>query len=122
MSDFRNLEIWKRGIELTKEIYEITKGFPKSEKFGLSSQIQRAMVSVPSNIAEGASRQYKKEFIHFLYQARGSLCEVITQLEIAHLIGYINEETKSAISNRMEELLKMLNSMIKSLRTAKLSR
>jgi len=107
---------------LKKEIYEITKGFPKFEKFGLSSQIQRAMVSVPSNIAEGASRQYKKEFIHFLYQARGSLCEVITQLEIAHLIGYINEETKSAISNRMEELLKMLNSMIKSLRTAKLSR
>ena len=116
MGDFRDLQIWKKGIELTKTIYAITEKFPKHEMFGLGSQIQRAMISVPSNIAEGALRQYKKEFLQFLHLARGSLGEVITQLEVAKELEYIDEETTINIGNKLEELMKMINGTIASLR------
>lgn len=116
MGDFRDLRIWKKGIELTKTIYAITEKFPKHETFGLGSQIQRAMVSVPSNIAEGALRQYKKEFLQFLHLARGSLGEVITQLEVAKELEYIDEEITINIGNKLEELMKMINGTIASLR------
>jgi four helix bundle protein len=71
LQNFEKLEIWNQGIELATEIYKITKNFPKSEIYGMCSQLQRAAVSVPSNIAEGSTRQYKKEFINFLYVSRG---------------------------------------------------
>lgn len=83
------LEAWKEALKLTVEIYELTKSFPKEEIYGLTSQIRRAVVSVPSNIAEGCARNSSAETIHFLYIAIGSLAEVETQLIISNRLGYI---------------------------------
>ena len=79
----KRLECWKKGIQISKEIYRITDCFPKVEQFGLTSQMRRASVSIPSNIAEGAARHTSKEFTQFLYNAQGSLSELDTQLTIA---------------------------------------
>lgn len=89
MKTHKDLDIWKFGIKLVKEVYLLTETFPLSEKFGLSSQMQRCAVSIPSNIAEGAARQSKKEYIHFLYISLGSLSELETQLIITQEISYI---------------------------------
>jgi four helix bundle protein len=89
MRNFRNLEIWKRSIELSKEIYRITSHFPAEERYGITSQMQRASVSIASNIAEGASRKSEVDFARFLEMAIESAFEVETQLIIACGIGYI---------------------------------
>ena len=86
---FKDLEVWKVSMDLVLKVYEITRQFPKSEQFGLASQLQRAAVSVPSNIAEASGRGTKRDFAHFLDQARGSLFEVITQLEISRSLNYL---------------------------------
>ena len=83
MRTHKNLEVWKDSLELTNEIYSLTKNFPKHERFGLSSQMERAAVSVTSNIAEGAARGSDKEFIRFLYYSVGSISELETQLFVA---------------------------------------
>jgi len=83
INDYKDLRIWQSGIDLVKKIYSATKGFPEEEKFGLTSQMRRAAVSVPSNIAEGFKRQHKKEFKQFLNICLGSLAEVETQLIIS---------------------------------------
>ena len=85
----KDLDIWKNGMALVELIYILTKNFPQGEKFGLTSQLRRAAVSIPSNIAEGAARQSTKEYIHFLYISLGSLSELETQLLIAQRLGYI---------------------------------
>ncbi|BDX36759.1 hypothetical protein CYCD_01140 [Tenuifilaceae bacterium CYCD] len=85
------LEAWKEAVELTVEVYELTKSFPKEEIYGLTSQLRRAVVSVPSNIAEGCARNSSGETIHFLYIAIGSLAEVETQILISNRIGYISD-------------------------------
>ncbi len=113
---FKKLRVWQEGMNLVKEIYEITKNFPESEKYGLSSQLQRAVVSVPSNIAEGSGRGTKKDFSHFMNQARGSLYEVITQLEICSEIGLINKEKLDVLEEKCELLSRQLNSFIVSLK------
>ena len=84
----KDLDIWKESIELTKKIYLITKNFPKEEIYGLTSQIRRSCISIPSNIAEGSARNHDKEFIQFLYISLGSLAELDTQLIISKEIGY----------------------------------
>ena len=88
MSQYQNLRIWQKSVDLTVEIYELTKNFPDNERYGIVSQMQRASVSVPSNIAEGATRQHKKEFINFLYIGLSSLSELNTQVIITQKIGY----------------------------------
>ena len=88
MQTHKDLDIWKLGISLVKSIYLLTETFPSNERYGLSSQMQRCAVSVPSNIAEGSARQSKKEYIQFLYIALGSLSELETQLIISQEIGY----------------------------------
>jgi len=113
MKTFRELVVWQKSIQLVVRIYAITKGFPKEETFGLKLQIRRCSISVPSNIAEGYGRQHTSEYIRFLQISRGSLNELITQLEIAEKLGYINE-----ISNELcecDEIGKMLNGLINKL-------
>ena len=91
MHNYKNLHIWQEGIKLARRIYEITSTFPTNEKFGIVSQMTRAAVSIPSNIAEGAGRSSKKDFANFLSIAIGSIFELHTQIAICEQIGFINE-------------------------------
>jgi four helix bundle protein len=106
MHKYKDLKVWQKALELTKLIYEITRTFPTDEKFGLTNQIRRASVSVPSNIAEGAGRNSDKEFIQFLAIATGSCYEVETQLIIAIELKYIAEAEE--VFKLTEEIQKML--------------
>jgi len=88
----KDLDIWKEGIELVEEVYKVTAEFPKEEIYGLTNQMRRASISVPSNISEGAARSGKKEFINFLYIALGSLAELETQTIISEKLGYLKND------------------------------
>jgi len=112
MKTHKDLEVWKKSIELVTEIYQVTKNFPKEEIYGLTSQIRRSAVSVPSNIAEGAARQFNKEYIQFLYIALGSLMELDTQLIIAKNNDFIDEEKLNLIEKNIEAIGKMINGLI----------
>ncbi len=92
VQSFRDLEIWKRGIELVKTIYDISASFPHSEIYGLTSQIRRAAISIPSNIAEGQIRRHRSEFKQFLHISLGSLAELETQLIISSELGYVKND------------------------------
>ena len=109
----KDLKVWQEAMNLVVVIYEISENFPSKEIYGLTSQLRRASISVPSNIAEGAGRKGKKEFARFLYIALGSLSELETQLEIASRLTYMNEE--ETISQRIYFIRKMLSNLIKSL-------
>jgi four helix bundle protein len=89
----KDLDFRKLGIKLVEKIYDLTKSFPENERFGLTSQIQRSAVSYPSNIAEGAARNSKKEYIHFLYISLGSLSELETQLIISERLGFLRDNS-----------------------------
>ncbi|WP_026838080.1 four helix bundle protein [Gillisia sp. JM1] len=110
MKSHKDLTVYKTSIDLVVAVYNLTKSFPGEERFGLTSQLRRAVVSIPSNIAEGAARNSKKEFIRFLYISLGSLAEVETQLEIAGRLKFISEnkelEEQSIYIRRM--LLKII--------------
>ena len=107
----KDLDVWKQSIQLVKKIYELTQKFPKDEIYGLTNQIRRAAVSIPSNIAEGAGRNSDKEFIQFLHIALGSLAEVETQLIIAIEIQYAKNDT--ILFQEIQNIQKMLNGLIK---------
>ena len=113
---YQNLDVYKLSMQLAYDVYQIVSTFPDFEKFGLSSQLRRASVSVPSNIAEGSGRQYQKEFVQFLFLAKGSLREVITQLELSKMLGYIDDELFSQTQDRADRLHKMLNRLITRLK------
>ena len=115
IKSFRDLNIWKDAIKLVKNIYEITQSFPNSEIYGLTSQIRRAAVSVPSNIAEGHIRRHTAEFRHFLFIALGSLAEIETQVVIAEELKYIDSEIKESINNKVVILSKQIRSLISKL-------
>jgi len=87
IQSFRDLQIWQKSMELTVAVYRITQSFPREEIFGLTSQLRRCAISIPSNIAEGQGRSSEREFLHFLSIARGSNCELQTQVEIARRLG-----------------------------------
>jgi len=107
MKTHKDLDIWNTGIGLVEEVYCITKAFPSEEQFGITAQMRRAAVSVPANIAEGAARSSRKEFVKFLYVSLGSLSELETELIIAEKLNYIRH---SAIFGTVEDLRKkMLN-------------
>ena len=116
MKTHKDLEIWKIAIDMVTKIYAITKEFPKEEIYGLTNQIRRAAVSVPSNIAEGAGRSSNKEFLQFLYYAKGSLSEIETQLIIAHNLCYINDMQKQEIDDILSSLFKMSYGLIQSIK------
>lgn len=114
MKSHKDLDVWKKSIDLVAQIYDISKGFPKEEAYGLQGQIRRAVVSIPANISEGASRNTKKEYIQFLYIALGSASEVETHLIVAQKIGFISA-IDEALAN-IENIKKMLNGLISFLR------
>ncbi len=109
----RKLNVWKSAIELAVETYDVTRAFPAEEKYNLTSQMRRAAVSVASNIAEGAARRTKKEFIQYLHVAQGSISELDTQLEIAYRLAYVTEERMASMGALMEKIDKMLTGLIK---------
>jgi len=111
----KRLEIWKLSMELVLAGYRVTATFPGEERYGLIAQLRRAAVSVPSNIAEGAARNTKREFINFLHTAQGSLSEVDTQLELSGALGYIQREALATLDAQMIQVDKMLTGLIKSL-------
>jgi len=108
MGGHRDLLVWQRAMKLVKDIYAQTAGFPRHELYGLASQLRRAAVSVPSNLAEGASRNSRGEFRQFIGNARGSLAEVETQVEIARELGYIPEEIAKRLLVEVDEISRML--------------
>lgn len=116
MSTFRDLLIWQKSMTLITNIYQSTNHFPKEEIFGLTSQIRRSAVSIPSNIAEGFGRESKQDFLRFLNISIGSLFELQTQLEIAKNINYLNENEFNNIFENSREIERMLVSFIKKLK------
>ncbi len=109
----KDLDVWKESMKLAKQIYLITAKFPKEETYGLVSQVRRSAISIPSNIAEGAARNSKKEFIQFLYVSLGSLAELETQLLLSKEIGLIEYST---FEDAIEHIRKMLLGLIKYLK------
>lgn len=108
MGGHRDLLVWQRSMKLVKDIYGQTAGFPRHELYGLASQLRRAAVSVPSNLAEGASRNSRGEFRQFVGTAKGSLAEVETQLEIARDLGYMPGEAAERLLHEVDEISRML--------------
>jgi four helix bundle protein len=114
--NFKELKIWQRSIQLAKEVYEITAKFPKEEKYGLTSQIQRSVVSISSNIAEGSGRTTMPDFKRFLAIALGSAFELETQIILAHEFDYITLEQMENTNNELNEIQRMLRSFSKTLK------
>ncbi len=115
VNNHKDLEVWKQSIDFVTAIYNITREFPKEELYGLISQIRRASVSIPSNIAEGAARKNKTEFRQFLYISLGSLSEVETQLIISLEILYLKKKAFEELNSKLVSIRKMLLGLIKSL-------
>lgn len=114
MTSYKKLDAWTKAMLLIKEIYVLSKLYPKEELFALTSQTKRAAISIAANIAEGTGRNYKKDTIQFLHIARGSLYEVETLLNIALMVEIINEEQFSPFEYRIDEEIRILNGLIKS--------
>jgi four helix bundle protein len=113
---YKDLLAWQKSMDLVAAVYRASQGFPKEEIFGLVSQIRRASVSVPSNIAEGHARTSRKEFQYFLSNARGSLAELETQLTIAHQLEYIDETAINQLLDRLGEVGRILNGLLAALK------
>jgi len=114
-SGYRDLVVWQKSMALVRAIYLETRSFPKEEIYGLTSQMRRASISVPCNIAEGQGRMSRKEFRQFLSLSRGSLLELETQLQIAADLGFLDAECARQLIDKTGELLRMLNSLMSSL-------
>ena len=109
---YENLLVWQQAMDLVVDVYDLTKKFPRQEVYALTDQVKRCAVSIPSNIAEGASRNYAKEFVQYLFIALGSAAELETQLRIAERVGYI--QSAEIIEDKIIPIKKMLNALIKS--------
>ena len=116
METHKDLRVWQQSIEMVTSIYKITKAFPKDEIFGLVSQMHRAAVSVPSNIAEGYAWGTDKEKLHFLRISSGSMSEIETQLILSLNLGYIGQETYNELSEQITSVWKQLNALISSIK------
>ncbi|MBU1130538.1 four helix bundle protein [Patescibacteria group bacterium] len=115
MQSYRDLIVWQKSMDLVKVIYELTKQFPETEKFGLISQMRRAAVSIPSNIAEGFRRGARKDYRYFLIIAFGSGAELETQIEISKRLEFCNNFNYSKVDGLLGEIMKILNVFIKKL-------
>ena len=120
IQSYQDLMAWRKAMDLVTEVYKITHNFPREEIFGLTSQLRRAAVSVPSNIAEGQGRTSRKEFLYFLGNAKGSLSEAETQILIARNLGYIDKEGINDLLNLAAEVGRILNGLMASLRNKNL--
>ena len=114
-SEFRDLKVWQKSMDLAVAVYTILKYLPKEETYALSDQIRRAAISIPSNIAEGQGRITTKEFIRFLSMARGSLWELSTQIELCERLSYLDKSQTTNIHNLITEIAKMLNALSNSI-------
>jgi len=115
-SSYRKLDVWQRAMDIVVECYKAVKKFPREELYGLTNQLQRAAVSIPANIAEGQGREHRKEFLHHLSIAHGSLAELETHLQIAERLHYLDSDTVQSLLRRSEEIGRMINGLRKSLR------
>ena len=113
LNSYRDLIVWQKAMELVKKTYSVIALLPKEEKYALADQMRRSVVSIPSNIAEGYERNSSKEYIHFLHIANGSKAELITQLEICQMLGYV--ENVTSIIALCDEIGKMIHSIIKKI-------
>ncbi|HEV7475092.1 MAG TPA: four helix bundle protein [Pyrinomonadaceae bacterium] len=111
----RDLIAWQKAMLLVTDVYALTKTFPREEMYGLTAQIRRAAASVPANIAEGQGRRYGREFHQFLGNARGSLMELDTHLELALRVGYLNEDQHTAVRAKLDEVGRILNGLMRSI-------
>lgn len=116
MNTHENLKVWKESLDFVKDIYEITRGFPDSERYGLISQMRRAAVSIPTNISEGAARRSRKEYLQFLYISRGSLSEIDTLLKITLSLKIVESPDYERVKEKSDLIGKLLTGLIKSLR------
>ncbi len=116
MHNHKDLAAWKQAIEIAEEIYLVTKEFPRQEMFGLVGQMRRSAVSIASNIAEGAARQSKPEFLRFLYISTGSASELDTQLEISARVGLLEHSKASMLQSRVDRLSKIMFGLIRALK------
>jgi four helix bundle protein len=114
----RDLIVWQKAMDLVVSVYRESDSFPRTEVYGLISQVRRAAVSVPANIAEGQGRRLVGEYIHFLGNARGSLLEVDTHLEIAARLGFISADTHLTLAEQLKEVRKLLNGLMRSLESS----
>src|SRR5699024_321064 len=112
----KNLNVWQKGMDLVVAIYEATRHFPQQEMYGLTNQMRRAAVSIPSNIAEGAARQTIKEYIQYLYIALGSLKELETQLILTLRLEYVSEKEYNKLTESIDDIGKMLIGLIRHLK------
>ena len=111
---FEKLKVWQDAMKLSKKIYLVTKNFPDDEKYGMTSQIRRAVISIPLNIAEGKGRHYDKVFVQYLYHARGSLYEVMTLIKLAFSLEYLDDEVVRDLLENCDNISGMLSGLIKS--------
>lgn len=115
MNDFRKLKVWQKAVDLATRIYKMTDKYPKREVYGLTSQIRRSVISISSNIAEGAGRRSKKEFRQFLDISTGSCYELETQLTISQNLNYIDSDVFNEFKKALADIQKMIYALIKSL-------
>jgi len=115
IQSYRDLKVWQAGIQLAKQCYQVTKGFPKEEMFGLTSQIRRAAVSIPANIAEGHGRESTGDYVHFLRIAQGSLKELETHLILSNEVELCTNNRLSPLYAATDELGRMLHALIRAL-------
>jgi len=115
VQSYEELEAWREAMDLVTQVYRITRAFPREEAYGLTAQVRRAAVSVPSNIAEGQGRRGTREFLNHLSMARGSLLEVETQLEIAHRLGYLPPTYRTTLRNQTATVGRLINGLIRAL-------
>jgi four helix bundle protein len=111
----KDLILWQKAMDLAERVYQVSTAIPRSELFGLVSQLRRAGTSVPSNIAEGSARRSTKEFIYFLRVARGSMAELETQLLLAHRVGYLPDSEVAELQNLIDEIGRILNTVVAGL-------
>ena len=115
LKNFKELKVWKKSYKLCLEVYRITAGFPKEERYGIVSQIRRSVVSVPSNIAEGYGRRTTADYVRMLYISYGSICELETQVLLAGDLNFIKQDELGALKEGIAEVERMLKALIKSL-------
>ena len=115
LRNYKDLKVWQKSYQLCLAIYDTTKYFPKEERYSLTSQIRRSVVSIPSNIAEGYGKKTIPDYVRSLYIAYGSICEVETQILLSKDLGYLKNEASKTVQNKINEIERMLMALIKSL-------
>ena len=112
---YRDLDIWKKGIELVKDIYKLTEKFPKQEMYGLIGQMRRSAISIPSNVAEGFRRYHNREYKQFLYVSLGSCAELETQITIAKELKYMKQDKEAVLLEKLDHICRMTSNLLKKL-------